>query len=270
MKTLKEIMADKKAAIKDKKAAIKTSQGFGYSLPSREAVKMEGVDIDLKPGELLVKVIANMSMFVDTDQDVILPGAYTKSISERGSSIPFLHDHIHRAEARIGKTVKMQLEDVRLSNMGIETNKTTGEALVHYAKAIRDMNPSIYAQYENKVVDQHSIGLEYVQLDVASADEKYPKEFENWQKLLPLLINPQKAIEEGYFWIVKELKIRENSVVLWGANAMTPTLSIEEPSSQDTPPKSEEPSDLGTSKQNKTISVFEHLISSNNDTKRVS
>jgi hypothetical protein len=73
-------------------------------------------------------------------------------------------------------------------------------------------------------VNQHSIGLQYVKLSLAINDEDYKEEFEVWNKYNEQIINKDKAEANGFFWAVQEIKLIENSAVLFGSNEITPTL----------------------------------------------
>ena len=75
-------------------------------------------------------------------------------------------------------------------------------------------------------MNQHSIGLQYVKIELAINDKDEKEEFKAWEKYFPLAINKSKAESQGYFWAVKEYKLLENSAVLFGSNELTPTLEV--------------------------------------------
>ncbi len=60
-------------------------------------------------------------------------------------------------------------------------------------------------------------------------DEAFADRYENWKLFFPKVINKDRALENGYFWIVKEIQLIEVSAVLFGSNEITPTLEISEP-----------------------------------------
>jgi hypothetical protein len=58
-----------------------------------------------------------------------------------------------------------------------------------------------------------------------------------------MVINKEKIDKAGYFWIVPEMRLYENSAVLFGSNEITPDITDEnkgEPS-EDTQEDTEEP-----------------------------
>ncbi len=73
-------------------------------------------------------------------------------------------------------------------------------------------------------INQHSIGLKYIKIALAINDEDYKEEFEVWNKYFENVINKDKAEVNGFFWAVQEIKLIENSAVLFGSNEVTPTL----------------------------------------------
>jgi hypothetical protein len=93
---------------------------------------------------------------------------------------------------------------------------------------IKDYNPLIYSMYLGKEINQHSVGMHYVQIDLAVNDEEMKAEFATWNKYIAGIGNKDKAIEQGYFWAVKEAKLVEISAVLAGSNELTPTVHNEE------------------------------------------
>lgn len=55
-------------------------------------------------------------------------------------------------------------------------------------------------------------------------------EKELYDQYVNQLLNPEKAEQKGYFWLVKEIRLFEVSAVMFGANSLTPTLSVSVPS----------------------------------------
>lgn len=194
---------------------------FAVSLPiKKSAVK----STDGTEGALRVKVVANTANWMDSHSDVILPGAVNESIEARKGMIPHIHDHIHRVDAKVGEVADIYTEDVSLSDLGLNMQGET-EALIFETDIIKSYNESVYNQYAENSIKQHSIGLWYDELDFASDDEDYEEEYKLWQAYLDQIINKEDAERQGYFWIVKKYTLIENSAVLFGANSLTPTLS---------------------------------------------
>lgn len=183
----------------------------------------KSVEKEQDNGIIRRKVVANTSNWIDSQMDMILPGAVTKSLKERKSLIPHLHDHIHRLDAKVGEVFDIyemiiQLTDLGLAKMGSTT------VLVFETDIYKSYNDQIYNQYKHNKINQHSIGLQYIDIALAINDPNDNDHYDIWVKYIDMAINKELAIERGYFWIVREYKLLENSSVLFGANELTPTL----------------------------------------------
>lgn len=192
------------------------------------------------PDILRVKVVANTSNYIDSHMDMLLPNGAQKSINERKGIIPFLHDHIHEIDAEIAKVVDIYYSDISLLELGIN-QQGSANVLIFLADIIKEYNPKIFSKYKEGRIKQHSIGLQYIKLELAINDSDYEKEQDFWNKYYPQVINKEVADEMGFFWVVPEFKLIENSAVLFGSNQLTPTLEIFEPGDS-TQTKSIEPS----------------------------
>lgn len=179
--------------------------------------------VDENVDTLRVKVVANTSNFIDSHFDMILPNAPLKSIQERKEFIPHLNSHIHTLDAKLGEVVDIYLADLSLSELGL--NKMgTAQAVIFITDIIKSYNEKVFNQYKRGKVNQHSIGLQYISLDLAINDPDSEKEMGYWNKYYSQVINKEKADEYGFFWVVPEYKLLENSAVLFGSNVLTPTL----------------------------------------------
>ena len=125
---------------------------------------------------------------VDLDNDIIVPEAFTKTISERGPKgknlVWSLVDHCADMNNVIGKPEQLYVENDMLIAITpiVETEK--GEDIIKL--------------YEAGLINQHSIGFSTIKSNVN---------------------------KEGVRTIT-ELKLYEGSAVLWGANPETPTLGF--------------------------------------------
>jgi hypothetical protein len=130
-------------------------------------------------------------------------------------------------------------QQISLKDLGLDMNgKTT--ALVFETLVREDYNEDTYKFYKNGKINQHSIGLMYISLGLCINNKDYLPEYELWGKYYDKVINKDVVDEAGYFWIVPEIKVLENSCVLFGSNELTPTLEVisNEPSEDDTQGKS--------------------------------
>lgn len=227
------LIANKSEIIAQKKATPIKSDDFTCApiLPDAHktyGVKAKGGDFGAHPGSLVVDVIANLSLYADSYLDVMMPDSWAKSINEKATNIPFLHDHKWQVDAKIAKTLAVYAEEITLSELGINSDVKTAQALMFKGEFSPDINEKLYNLYKRGMVNQHSIGLQYVKIELAVNDPDESEEYKAWNRYYSQVINKEYVNRYGFFWAVKEAKIFENSAVLFGANEMTPTMSLEE------------------------------------------
>lgn len=243
----KFLRENKQALIAEKKSVIKRSDPFTYTPSiSRLKVKKDGsiVKADVTDPDadgdgsaddegtmipdqdsIHVTVVANTALWCDSQLDVLLPDCWKNSIKQRKGIIPHLHDHIHMIEAKIGEVAKIYSKDMKLADLGINQTGST-QVLIFETDVMKSYNEKIFNQYKLGKINQHSIGLAYVKISLCINDEESEKEYDFWNKYYPLVINKDVVDELGYFWVVSEIKLIENSSVLFGANEITPTLDV--------------------------------------------
>lgn len=169
-------------------------------------------DVDM--AKRIIKSIPNTYLFFDSDSDVLLPGCATKTIKERGPEstgavkIKNVKDHV--ISDRIGKPVLIDEREIDGHKVMYAESKMLTTTL----------GDDMLIEYQEGVIDQHSIGFRYIGLDFVSADDK------DWSKWVNLLINPEKAETEGYMFLVDEIEMYEWSPVSFGANELSPYLGV--------------------------------------------
>jgi len=210
-----------------KKATLKFSDGFELFGVKGEATKQEEEGKLLEYGDKVYPVI-NTTKYLDSHNDVHLDGIWNKSVQEQAGKVALVIDH----EYKIGKVIAFPEDVVPMvktlswKELGRPYEGMT-EALIFESTLRDDASETGFKMYRNKRAVQHSISMEYVKLELAvnSDDPDWKQEKSNWEKYLSLIVNPEKAIKQGYFWAVQEAKIyREGSMVLQGSNDATPTL----------------------------------------------
>jgi HK97 family phage prohead protease len=148
------------------------------------------IDVDDKSRR--VKVAISEVGSKDLDNEIIEPGAYTKTISERGPGganlIWHLTDHYPSLKYAIGK----------FASLGMEGNKLIGVTDIPKTTWGNDM----LEMYKSGVINQHSVGFSTLRSEIMNQGEK------------------------DQYRVLKELKLYEGSAVLWGANPNTPTMSV--------------------------------------------
>lgn len=242
-KALFDYLAEHKSAL----IAQKRSLPINSEVLTAKVRQVKEADLknneSLKEGELIVEVIANLANWYDSHKDVMLPDNWNKSIQEKGTLIPHLVDHDHSMRAKVGRTLGVFTREINLDEIGIESDVKTAQALIMRSKVLKDYDEKVYKLYRDGEVNQHSIGLQYVKIDLAINDADYKDEFAMYEKYYPQIVNKWDVDKRGFFWAVRESKIFENSAVLFGSNQATPTISIELPGagkshSQNEPEKS--------------------------------
>ena len=149
---------------------------------------------DISLGRREVAMYLSKFDVIDSDNDMIVKGAFEKSINERGvnsssnRNIAFLryHDWQHQ----IGKFLKLEEDQYGLFAVAKLGTSTKGE------DALRD--------YDDGIIKEHSIGFQYMPDEVKWIDQEDNK---------------------GYYRI-EEVKLFEGSAVTFGANEFTEVLSV--------------------------------------------
>lgn len=145
-------------------------------------------DVDMTARK--VKAVWSRMNNVDLDMDIIMPGAFDKTIAECGpngkNQIWSLIDHRASMGNAIGKPKELYIE---------------GDMLIAITPILdTEIGEDILKMYQAGIINQHSIGFQTIKSD--------------WQD------------QEQKVRLLKEVKLYEGSAVLWGANPMTPTLAI--------------------------------------------
>lgn len=229
-----------KALVSLKKASIKTAEcviGTPLLVKSEETDKAAGE-------EGVYEIAANTCMYIDDQMDALAPGAATKSINEnlKRGTIYFLKNHARTTDNIIGRVKDAYYKQLPLSSLGYDSTGTA-EVLTVLGEPDRELDAKTYDLYKKGFVKQHSIGLQYVKIDVAADDPTNAPAYKIWQAHYDEIINKDVADKYGFFFYVSEFKLFELSAVLWGSNDLTgiiePEKSTQEDSRKSTIDKSE-------------------------------
>lgn len=179
---------------------------------------------DVDESSRTVSGMFNSYFFIDSDRDMLLPGAATKSIKERGpgtntgNGIKHLKDHVW------GQNIaKINVLDER--TVSINGKEITGIYHESYYSKATDGNDMLIKIQEG-IYDDRSIGFQYMNLSLAEKNSSDDQDRATWEKFYPMALNPEKADETGHFWVVPEIKLFEGSDVAFGANELTPFLGM--------------------------------------------
>ena len=193
----------KQLSIQEKKDipfGVKADTGSGYK------AQADGRTVD---------IVANTYNYFDSDYDVLVPGCCAKSIQDRGpqSAFPGKIKHLSNHDITKGIGRLDVLDETKISGM-------------HVLHALSWMSETAEGEdkltkYAEGLIDQHSIGFRYLDLQFLESESE---EFDN---VLKDLINPEDAIDAGFMFVVKEIRLYEiSSLDGFGANRLTPFLGV--------------------------------------------
>lgn len=153
-------------------------------------IKSDGEITDLDIEKRIVTGYAAKFGNIDLHGDMIMPGAFSKTIKERGvdgkNEIWFLHDH--DSSKPLGKP---------------QVLKEDSFGLYFEAKIVdTEVGEYILKLYEEGLINQHSIGFSTIKED---------------------RVEPENGIP---YYEIQEVKLYEFSSVLWAANPDTPFLGL--------------------------------------------
>lgn len=188
---------------------------------------MESPDDPTNSEVLRVTVVANSCNIMDSHSDVLITNSAKRTIQQRKGMFVHLSNHDYRIQAKVGEVVDVMLKNYQWRDLGVDVDGAT-QCIVFVTDVYKSYDESIFNQYKNGKINQHSIGLRYVDIELAINDSGYEKEQEFWNKYIDEVVNREEAEAQGYFWVVKEIQLLENSSVLFGSNYATPTISMTE------------------------------------------
>ena len=223
-KTKKEMFeylkSNKKELLSIKKASFKsfvTSDGLTYS------PKLFASKADNDTSESITKhIVGNTYYWMDNHDDMHVKGIFTKSIQET-KKIFHYHDHVNQLTAQVGKMQEVNETVVKWRDLGADKDGET-ISLIGKTKVLKSFNEMIFDMYKDGEIDQHSVGMIYVNLSMAINDPEQKEEFETFEKYYPLMGNPERADKRGFFFVIHEAKLIEISAVTRGSNELTGTL----------------------------------------------
>lgn len=235
---------NKTALIAEKKYTVKhcdTVLSPVSLVDENDVVKSFG-QISSTSENMRVKSVVNTTNIMDSHSDVHMPGLWNKTIKEN-KSIYLLQEHEMTFANIISDEVTASVKNMNWSDLGYNAEGQT-QALVFDSLLNNQRNPFMFDQYAKGYVKNHSVGMQYVSLNLAMNDKSFAKEFELWNKYIGSIVNAQDAKNKGFFWAVTEAKLIEGSAVVIGSNKVTPTLLISDKDEPDTSThKDIEPSD---------------------------
>jgi len=221
---------NKSLLITEKKSAMKKADAFSitkFFVNEKGEIVKSFQPIDNTATVIKATTFINTTNWLDSHDDVHIPGLWKKSLTEN-KDLYLLQEHEMTFAGIITDQVKAYTQKYSWADLGYDAPGVT-EALVFENTIDNERNPFMFDQYRKGYVKNHSVGMQYVILELAINDnsEYFKEEFAVWNKYIDQIANKQDAEDQGYFWAVKEAKVIEGSAVPVGSNRMTPTQSVE-------------------------------------------
>jgi len=211
-----------------KMASFKKADGFCASvIPLVQIDKSVNKNEPTAPNQVKVRAIINTTMIRDSHKDVHINGLWKKSLAEN-KRIKHLQEHDMSFKSVIAdkEDLKSYTEVFNWKDLGYDVEGKT-EALVFDSTVKESRNPTMYKEYKDGNVDNHSVGMYYMKVALAydSSDEDDKEEKAEWDKHIELIVNKEEVKKDKYYFAVYEAKVIEGSAVPMGSNQITPTLS---------------------------------------------
>lgn len=224
-----------KAKIKAlKKAEKKIADAVCYSnyLIGKDGSIDKADNTGIDEGMIKVTPVINSCYWYDSHGDVHIPGIWNKSLSDNSkraaNGIFHLQEHSMKFQNIIAEygDVNPYVRSVSWRELGVEFDGAT-ECLCFDSTVRKEVNQYMFDLYSKKRVKNHSVGMYYVNIDLAvNFDSKdFEEEYALWKKYIDFIPNADEAKEDGMFWAVTEAKVIEGSSVVIGSNTITPTLN---------------------------------------------
>ena len=216
--------------IKQKKSLPIKSDIFEWGcLPVdfKKTIKDDGIEMGMD--EIEVNNIANLSGWCDSYMDVCVKDCWNKTIKDK-SIVYHLKNHDYSTDDIVGKDAELYTKMFALSYFGIESEIEKSQALMMRSIDQKEYDKKTYYLYRDNQIKQHSIGywIYQMKLCIDSGLDEDAQYKANWDKYYPMVINKDKVDNYGYFWALTEIRILENSCVLFGANEHTGNYSTSE------------------------------------------
>lgn len=212
---LTSLLEIKKAEYKTKSEPILKQELFSGFTPIIEDITSDIIE---------VKAVINTTNVIDSHLDLHLADIWNKTVKDN----PFtyhLKQHEREFESVISKRARSYNEKMNFKDLGLSIDFPT-VANINQFTLERSKMPFMFDAYKNGDVEQHSVGMMYVKMDIAYYDEESQKQMDFFNEMKALAVNPEVADERGYFWVIQEAKKREGSAVVFGSNSITPTLYV--------------------------------------------
>lgn len=175
----------------------------------REAKQQTGALLDLSTSEGIVEAIVSVFGVLDEGGDIVVPGAYVKTITERGRRIRVL-DHHNSYSVRDVIGVPLAMRELSRDELPAEILSQWPEATGGlWTKTQYLLNTEegagVFARIASGALAEYSIGYQVMQAGYQDVE---------WRgSIVPVRL-------------LKEIKLWEYSPVVWGMNPATATVQV--------------------------------------------
>lgn len=229
------LVAHKEEIIEQKMFGMKQADAVSFvgGMVSRDGnVTKDGTGTLIGDGSIKNTTIINTCFWYDSHGDVHIPKLWNKSLADNAkrpvNQIMLLQEHQMKFQNVIAdkNNVVPYTANMTWQQLGINFPGET-EVLAFDNTITPTRNPYMYGQYKDGNVYNHSVGMRYVDIQLAiNTGERDMKAYkETWDKYINLIANKEDVEFEGYFWAVTQAKVIEGSAVLRGSNIITPTIN---------------------------------------------
>ncbi len=186
------------------------------------ALEMKLTDIDTS--KRTIQYVGHTYNYLYHGWEAIMPGAAKKSIDENGpqsgglAKIKFAVNH-DMSKLPPGKITLLEERDMTIKGMNVK--------VIYGETKLTDNldGNNLLASYLDDVIDNHSIGFEYLAYDFFEKGHGNSEEGKKYNDFKSSLVNPD-ALESDLACQVSEIRLRDISAVNYGAQDMTPSFGV--------------------------------------------
>lgn len=227
------LIKNEKRIIAAKKAVVKEAQGVSFNYASKmvdhttkEEISIGANSLEEDKDIIEVTAIINTTNIMDSHDDVHVKGIWNRSLKSKKTHY-LVQEHKFDFAHTISDNMKAGVRNLKFSDFGIDSDLST-QALVFKGDIEKEENPLMFGKYKRGKVKQHSVGMIYkdIKLALNTNDPDMEVYKQRFDKYIDTILNKEEAIEQGYFYIVREAEIVEGSAVIKGSNPVTPTADV--------------------------------------------
>jgi len=205
-----------------------------------ETKAMEGAIISADDATGIVRSVVSVMGIIDDGDDIIHPGAFTKTIAEHGSRVRVLNSHNNRDSLNVvGKALAMReigRNELPLEILNAHPEATGGLETETQFLLNTPEGKGIYDRIKAGALNEWSIGFDAVDTDNSRMKQKSADD-PTWEMAIktddydpdgdPLTLK-DKAGKPRICRNIRGIRLWEYSSVIWGMNESTTTVSVKD------------------------------------------